>query len=1128
MRRQSERGTIVAARDAFNESRRFTLMRTVNCPQPRPNRIGLDYHLHDFIAKIHVATTASALSRSDLTSVFHVLNKYTSIPYNCKTQKGTRRMPSRVDQNKWISAAADRDLATAAQIELFMEQLAPYIHKAPLPLFPEYTDHSINHVSDILETCWEISSADRDSAISREDYLVLALAAAFHDLGMHLTTESFARLIHPDNQQRVLYDNQAPAWSDLWHQFLLQARRFDSDTLKKLFGEIRPIRIPPLDTKEWLLNDRLLAGEFVRRHHGRLAHELCVIGWLLPDGSRQTIGSGISKEMRDIVGLIGRSHSFPVRSSFDYINTHYHLREYQRIHIAYLMCLLRISDYLQIQPERADVRIAELTRIYSPLSTLEWRVHQSVKNITRQESDPESIFVQAMPTDVRQFLRLRSWLRGIQEELDLSWAVLGELYGRFDLKRLSFALRRVRSNVDNPDEFQRHVGYLARQLRFTTATNELLKLLVRPLYHDSYIAGLRELIQNAADAVREHAVISGRERRSFEPRINVSFTIDSGKVTSIVVADNGTGMDADILENYYLRVGASFRASENWKARFAPSGQSTVTRTGRFGIGGLAAFILGDVLEVRTRHFLSKTNQALYFLASIDDPALSVLITDKSDGTEVAIKTDIPVEFFKIEQVKGIYTSNALSTLFCPEDLKLSIEILSGPDRRQLAISSPVPCRAGSKLDGWQELALEGNASCFITLWRQDGCWLNGIFISMIQLGGRIISSTRDVFNTDEIFDCALAFVDPDSAMAVDLQRTTLTVSGGDVETILDAAIKQKIFYLTLDFDRLLRSICFEGVGVDELRSSGLNRDRWLSTLRNMGLADKRFVSYPFLLTSKGIVPSVTKEDFLRYDGVILLYRVAGMETQIPKQVHKLLDNFAIKYFVIKNPHNTSGDFLASLMYTKAYSIGDSAYLPVEQFIISDRIFQEAMTHKRLERESVIGQREKVSRWSKAELKNKKLFDAIAKLVAKGALLGAVHLGTTLAAQRVESNVSAPAPVAEEPDAVDEESDVEEDNYAPPPSTKRNEYLLRFRRVWSECFRDDVFGHQSPFQFTDSLVPLREKYSNAISAVRERDIHPPTGGDPQETIAKQVPSGKSQYIPRPANRYTTRHRPRPK
>ena len=96
-------------------------------------------------------------------------------------------------------------------------------------------------------------------------------------------------------------------------------------------------------------------------------------------------------------------------------------------------------------------------------------------------------------------------------------------------------------------------------------------------------------------------------------------------------------MTKGILLDYFLKAGASYRRSDEWKsAHEDPSGHSRVLRSGRFGIGVLAAFILGNDVSVSTRHLHDK--RGLQFTGNLDSEHLELRYLDRPVGTSVSIQ----------------------------------------------------------------------------------------------------------------------------------------------------------------------------------------------------------------------------------------------------------------------------------------------------------------------------------------------------------------------------------------------------------------------------------------------------------------------------------------------------------
>jgi hypothetical protein len=270
--------------------------------------------------------------------------------------------------------------------------------------------------------------------------------------------------------------------------------------------------------------------------------------------------------------------------------------------------------------------------------------------IHNTSGDPEAIVVNAKPQDVETFLRLSRWLSGLQTELDRSWAVLGEIYGlqsHNNLNLLGLKIRRVKSNIDDVFAFSKTVPYVPARIAFEAENADLLKLLVAPLYSDEPGIGIRELIQNAIDAVREFEDTAARHpdvamvdryQQASDVRLDVQCDKD-GLPTEVIVTDRGSGMTAEIIRDYFLKAGASFRRSNAWRREHEDSkGHSRVLRTGRFGVGALAAFLLGDEIEVTTRHAFSAPDEGVTFTARLDDEALSLNRVRCPVGTKISIK----------------------------------------------------------------------------------------------------------------------------------------------------------------------------------------------------------------------------------------------------------------------------------------------------------------------------------------------------------------------------------------------------------------------------------------------------------------------------------------------------------
>jgi hypothetical protein len=299
-----------------------------------------------------------------------------------------------------------------------------------------------------------------------------------------------------------------------------------------------------------------------------------------------------------------------------------------------------------MQSERAPQQLLQVRRLRSPISQKEWRTHFSVVDIRHTHSDPEAIFVQAAPEDSKVYLKLKRLLKGFQSELDSVWAVLGEVYGRFgSLSKLGLNIRRVRSNLDDERAFAATVRYIPCDARFDTAGADLLKLLIHPLYGDHPEFGIRELLQNALDACLERNASLAEAETNIpeEPEHDSDVIIElrevSAKERYLTVSDRGIGMTPSVVLDYFLKAGASFRRSDVWRQRHEDElGRSRILRSGRFGVGALAAFLVGEEIEVSTRHVRSPATAGVRFQATLDTDEIQLDYCTRPIGTTIRVR----------------------------------------------------------------------------------------------------------------------------------------------------------------------------------------------------------------------------------------------------------------------------------------------------------------------------------------------------------------------------------------------------------------------------------------------------------------------------------------------------------
>ncbi|CAH7388607.1 conserved hypothetical protein [Vibrio chagasii] len=527
-----------------------------------------------------------------------------------------------------------------------IQNVTPWLKPNNAIFFPEYTDHGFTHLNEVLLSSEGLITDVARQHLTSEDIAAIVISTILHDCAMHMTIDGFYTLISgqysPINSRFL---GSEVSWPKLWQSFTEEARKFSSKQLIAMFGNSTPIRPIPENKLDLTERDKLLIGEFIRRHHARIAHEIALNG--IPGVEGNCIALFYKQEdlqFMDLCGFIARSHNMGLREAVDCLEEP-KKRQHLKVHVPFIMLVLRIADYIQIHSERADSQLLNIKALVSPISQGEWKKHHAIVEIIHAHDDPEAIFIDAEPQDAVTYTSLKQLFKDIQSEIDRSWSVLGETYGRYsEFSNLGINIRRIRSSLDDEQKYiaSKSPNYIPKLMEFRTASMEMLDLLVTPLYGDNPDVGVRELLQNAVDACKElkDCEVKQLVSKSQETGLaDISLTLYKHRdgTGRFEVKDRGIGMTLDVIDNYFLNIGASFRNSDYWKSNHINNGHSTVHRTGRFGIGLLAAYLLGDKLTVTTRHVSEPADKGLKFECSRNSTNIIVDHTTCDSGTTISI-----------------------------------------------------------------------------------------------------------------------------------------------------------------------------------------------------------------------------------------------------------------------------------------------------------------------------------------------------------------------------------------------------------------------------------------------------------------------------------------------------------
>lgn len=488
--------------------------------------------------------------------------------------------------------------------------------------FPMYTLHDETHICNVLCKMAELLG-DAIDKLSRDEAAMLILAACCHDIGMSYSEKERAELFgNTDRLIQYLEHN---------HSEYVKAYATNPDQPK--------------------FSDEMLQKYLRSIHHERASELLCSIEWPAILWGRVD---------RDDLVRICESHGESVSDLSGLENT-------PSVDLRFCAILLRLADILDFDTSRAPKAIYDYSGFDhaegsdAKVSKTEWQKHME-----SQGFDFSHVSDRRIPYDLPYHAVSKSMQ--IEQTINsyLDWA-------DYELNECNKLLRRYRGTWQDfvlPIKIKRTIkteGYVSGQYHLTMDQDQIMELLVgEELYNDPSVF-VRELIQNAIDAVRTREQLDKNLPKNWKPQVNIHCWTDEEGYHWFRIEDNGTGMTMDIIENYFLKIGSSYYTSDTFqKEKIRCRADPDYTPISRFGIGILSCFMGGgdsNQVEISTKRFgvdgdyppalrLSMHGMSgYYYLASQQEkhhPGPMKGVTDaekepylKTSGTVVAVRTNL-------------------------------------------------------------------------------------------------------------------------------------------------------------------------------------------------------------------------------------------------------------------------------------------------------------------------------------------------------------------------------------------------------------------------------------------------------------------------------------------------------
>ena len=443
---------------------------------------------------------------------------------------------------------------------------------------PQLTLHDLNHIDALWETAGTILGPNYD--LTPAEGFVLGGAFLLHDLGMALpTVDGGIKALKADSR-----------WKDLvTYEYQTSLSREPSD------AEIS-------NPEEGIYNRVLLS--LLQQTHAANAERL-VFTPFSPGKDRDPIYLIDNPEIRqafgEVIGQVAHSHWWDISKldqQFQQIVGAAHLCPPDwTINPLKVACILRCADAAQVDARRAPIYLRSLTKLPSA-SADHWTFQEKLNKPYRKKD--ALVFTANHAFNISEasawWLCLET-LRMVDKELGSVDALFA------DKGSPRFAAKRV-AGIEEPERLVSYVqtdGWLP--INATIHVTDLPRVIKsvggEELYGKHPKVALRELIQNASDAVRA--------RRAYERRqadygaIHVSLTKSSDGSHWLEVQDNGVGMSQSILTNFLLDFGRPFWGSSEMQREFPGLLSSGIKQIGKYGIGFFSVFMLAEHVQVITR-----------------------------------------------------------------------------------------------------------------------------------------------------------------------------------------------------------------------------------------------------------------------------------------------------------------------------------------------------------------------------------------------------------------------------------------------------------------------------------------------------------------------------------------------
>ncbi len=451
----------------------------------------------------------------------------------------------------------------------------------------EFTLHDGDHLFRVLHLMEKIIPEQTIGNLSSPELMLLIISSFFHDIGMA-----------PEEKEvltwKKVWDDKPEITTDeekTFNEFkrFYSARPDQQEIIQRLINQGKNTHADTI--KAYLIT------EFIRQTHADRAREVIEKDW---NGKIRYRDADLTVEFAQICF----SHNEDALTLLE-LDKNYLCGENTFACLPLIGVILRLADILDFDAKRTPTVLYSHLYVRNPVSLKEWNKHRAVE---AWEITPDLIQFNAKCIHPAIEASIHQFCDFIDHELSVCNNIVSMLNEFNKTKNrgisIKFPFKVNREKITTKKDIRSQPLYIYRDTQFNLSKRQVIDLLMGTKLYGNPEVALRELLQNSIDACLLRQAQELKWGNQYKPEIFVRYYKEDDNII-LEIEDNGTGMDQEIIDKYYSKVGSSFYKSTDFYNIKSETNADFIP-TSRFGIGILSCFMVADTLIVDTKRVYAK------------------------------------------------------------------------------------------------------------------------------------------------------------------------------------------------------------------------------------------------------------------------------------------------------------------------------------------------------------------------------------------------------------------------------------------------------------------------------------------------------------------------------------------